>query len=274
MAALAEEIFERQEEGGSHPVRTLMKDVESGTIVRIPIDLIEGDPDQPRKEFDPAALEELTNSIREHGVLQPIAVHEVARGERYRIIFGERRWRASKDAGLTEMPVLVRKSDDRRELALIENLQRQNLSALEEAEALLRLKDERHYTDEQLAKIIGKSRVAVTEALALTNLPTEIKTEAMSAGRQWSKSQLLHVIRAGEPEKVRATWEALKTGEVTTRAELRQRKEPPTKGRPKHYTFTYSPDEGGFRLSLTFSKSRVSSDEVKAALRAALKHVD
>ena len=104
--------------------------------------------------FEPQALEELASSIREHGVLQPILVRPLA-GGRYELVAGERRWRAAKLAGLKEMPALVRSDNDAREVAIIENLQRENLNPIEEAEALLALKTERGYTDAQLAKIVN-----------------------------------------------------------------------------------------------------------------------
>ncbi len=268
IAALAKEAFE-QAPGTVHPLRAILKDEDTGRIVSLPVEVIEPDPEQPRKDFDPKALEDLTSSIREKGVLQPIAVAEERKGELYTIIFGERRWRAAKAAGLKEIPALVRSGEDRRELALIENLQRQNLTALEEAEALARLKQEKSYTDAALAKIIGKSRQSVSESLSLTKLPETIK--AMPNVRHVSKIQLLQVFRAGSPEKVHAAWDAIERGEATTVRALKKRKESP-KGRPKHYTFSYQPDDHSFRLTLTFSKARVHADEVRKALREALKH--
>lgn len=276
IAALAHEAFDR-DPGAVHPVRTVMRDEDTGRIVLVPVELLEANPDQPRKHFDPEALEELTASVREKGILQPVIARKNPHREGYVLIAGERRWRAAKAAGLPEVPALIRSPQDSLEIAIIENLQRENLSALEEAEALFELKQARSYNDEQLAKIIGKSRVAVTEALSLVKLPDDIRAEArMSGARQFSKTQLLQVFRAGDSEKVRSTWEALKRGEVTTTRDLERRKKAsgPERGRPKHHTFTYKPEGGGFRLSLTFPKARVSPDEVRSALKDALEHLD
>jgi ParB family chromosome partitioning protein len=141
-----------------------------------PIERIEPRRDQPRQHFAPDELEALAHTIREHGVLQPIVVRRVASGaDRYEIIAGERRWRAVQKAGLKEIPVVVKDvSDDAAfELALVENLQRQDLNAIEVAEAYARLLD--HHTQEQVAERVGKSRTAVTNSLRLLKLPAKIR---------------------------------------------------------------------------------------------------
>lgn len=131
---------------------------------------------QPRKDFDPARLQELADSISAQGVVQPIVVRELA-DDRYEIIAGERRWRAAQLAGLAELPVIVKRVSDQAALAiaLIENIQREDLNALEEAEALKRLIDEYQMTHQQLADAVGKSRVTVTNLLRLNELEPEIK---------------------------------------------------------------------------------------------------
>jgi ParB family chromosome partitioning protein len=139
--------------------------------------------------------------VKEKVVLQPILARKDPNRDGYILIGGERRWRAATAAGLTEIPALIRNESDHLEIALIENLQRENLNAVEEAEALLRLKHARRYTDEQLAKIIGNSRQAVNESLTLNELPAEIKSECRTSGT-WSKSQLLQVLRAGSDEEM------------------------------------------------------------------------
>lgn len=132
-------------------------------------------PFQPRKEFAEEALRELANSIKEQGILQPLVVR--ARNERFEIIAGERRWRAAQLAGLTEVPIIVREADDRvvLELALIENLQRENLNPIEEALGYSQLIEAFHLTQEQVAQKVGKSRVAVTNALRLLKLAAELQ---------------------------------------------------------------------------------------------------
>lgn len=143
--------------------------------VTLPIDEIEPNRDQPRKTFDETALAELADSIRAHGVLQPLLVRPSADGS-YRLVAGERRYRAARMAGLTEVPVTVREMTDEEEsvFALIENLQREDLNAIEEAEGLKQLIDTYGLTQEQAASRVGKSRTAVTNALRLLNLPQTV----------------------------------------------------------------------------------------------------
>lgn len=145
------------------------------TVVRdIPIDDVDPNAEQPRREFDKAALEQLAESIREAGVLSPILV--VENGSRYRIVAGERRYRASRLAGLTTVPCIVRSmtTEQQMEAALIENLQRQDLNPIEEAAAIRSLMQECGYTQEEAAKKLGKSRPAIANSLRLLNLPKEI----------------------------------------------------------------------------------------------------
>ena len=152
------------------------------TVVRdIAIDDIDPNSDQPRREFDKAALEQLADSIREAGVLSPILV--VEDGMRYRIVAGERRYRASRIAGLSTVPCIVRSmtTEQQMEAALIENLQREDLNPIEEAAAIRSLMQECGYTQEQAAKKLGKSRPAIANALRLLNLPNQI-TDLVAAG--------------------------------------------------------------------------------------------
>ena len=145
------------------------------TVVRdIAIDDIDPNSEQPRREFDKAALEQLADSIREAGVLSPILV--VEDGMRYRIVAGERRYRASRIAGLATVPCIVRSmtTEQQMEAALIENLQREDLNPIEEAAAIRSLMQECGYTQEQAAKRLGKSRPAIANALRLLNLPQQI----------------------------------------------------------------------------------------------------
>lgn len=143
--------------------------------VKLPLNEIEPNRDQPRKNFDETALAELSDSIRAHGVLQPLLVRPMADGS-YRLIAGERRYRAARMAGLTEVPVTIREMTDEEEsiFALIENLQREDLNVIEEAEGLKKLIESFGLTQEQAAARVGKSRTAVTNALRLLNLPEDI----------------------------------------------------------------------------------------------------
>ena len=146
---------------------------ESGGVRRLPVEFLVANRANPRHEFDDSQLEELTSSIREKGVMQPLLVRPTTDPNQFEIIAGERRWRASQRAGLTEVPVLVREVDDREalELAIIENVQRVDLNPLEEAMGYGQLIEQFEYTQQDLAQVIGKSRSHVANTLRLLRLP-------------------------------------------------------------------------------------------------------
>lgn len=148
----------------------------SAGVLRLPVEQIHADRANPRKDFDESALEELAESLRNQGVLQPVLVRKEPKGG-YRLIAGERRWRAAQRAGLLEIPAIVREATDAEayELALVENIQRADLNPLEEAEAYNRLLEERRWTQEQVADRVGKDRSTVANALRLLLLPNEVK---------------------------------------------------------------------------------------------------
>lgn len=150
-----------------------------GTVenaVTMKISEIEPNREQPRKEFDNEALAELADSISQHGILQPLLLRPIMSGG-YRIVAGERRWRAARMAGLTEVPVVIREMTDAQEMvyALIENLQREDLNPLEEARGFQTLIKSEAFTQEEVSKTLGKSRPAITNALRLLNLPEDIQ---------------------------------------------------------------------------------------------------
>ncbi|MEG1747457.1 MAG: ParB/RepB/Spo0J family partition protein [Oscillospiraceae bacterium] len=151
-------------------------DTQQGGSVTVPISQVEPGMKQPRKRFEDEALQDLADSIREHGLLQPLTVRRLGSGY-YQIIAGERRWRAAKLAGLHELPVLIIEADDRKvmELGLIENLQREDLNPMEEAGGYKVLMDEHGMTQEDVAKRMGKSRSAVANALRLLTLPDSVR---------------------------------------------------------------------------------------------------
>ncbi len=155
---------------------------DAGKAVTLPIDEIQPNKDQPRKQFDEEALSELSASIAQHGVLQPLLVRPMPHGG-YQIVAGERRFRASRMAGLTEIPAVIREMDDRQasELAMIENLQREDLNPMEEALGYQTLMESYNLTQEETAKIVNKSRPAVANALRLLNLPQEV-AQMVAAG--------------------------------------------------------------------------------------------
>lgn len=144
--------------------------------VSVKISEIEPNRDQPRKEFDSEALSELADSISQHGVLQPLLLRPLLTGG-YHIVAGERRWRAARMAGLTEVPAIIREMSDAEEMlfALIENLQREDLTPLEEARGYRTLIEAQDFTQEEVSKAVGKSRPAITNALRLLNLPEDIQ---------------------------------------------------------------------------------------------------
>lgn len=147
---------------------------ESGGVSTLPMTLVEPNREQPRKRFSPETMQELTRSIEMHGVVTPITVRKTENGY-YQIIAGERRWRAARSVGLTEIPALVIEADDKTvmELALIENLQREDLNPIEEAQGYHSLMEEYGLTQEQVAERVGRSRPAVANALRLLSLPDE-----------------------------------------------------------------------------------------------------
>lgn len=178
---------------------------DSGNVTMLRISEIEPNPDQPRREFDPEALAQLADSIATHGLIQPIVVRSAGTDGYYQIIAGERRWRASKMAGLTEIPVIVKELDDSKaaQVALIENIQRENLNPIEEAAGYRSLMDDYSMTQEEVAKQIGKSRSAIANTTRLLDLPDGVKdlvrNGQLSAGHA---KALLSVRDEGEMLKI------------------------------------------------------------------------
>lgn len=182
----------KMEEGGGAAVRR-------AAVTRLPVDLMERCRYQPRREFDPDRLRELADSIAVQGVLQPIVVRPVANG-RYEIIAGERRWRATQQAGLGEIPVVVRDVDEPTAVAigLIENIQRDDLTPLEEAGALHRLLHEFGLTHQQVAEAVGKSRTSVTNLLRLLELNEDTKAYLEAAQLEMGHARALLGLKAAE----------------------------------------------------------------------------
>jgi ParB family chromosome partitioning protein len=236
----------------------------------VPIDLIDPNPNQPRQMM--GDLSELIASIAEKGVIEPLVVRQ--RGERFQIIAGERRYQASVQARLQELPVVIRDVDDTEviELALIENLQRKDLTPFEEAEALHGLADRCGYTHEDLARRLGKSRTSVTESLALQGMPNEVRKLCRLADIS-AKSLLLQVVRQETPEKMTALIEKIASQGGATRQQLREATAKAKAGRPKHYVFAYRPPSKQFNLKLSFGKSRVQKDEIITALESILEEL-
>lgn len=237
----------------------------------IPIDRLEPNPNQPRVEF--GDLEELTESIREKGVLEPLLVRPSQVGGRFMIISGERRYRASVIAGLTDLPCIEMEVDDRAvaEIALIENLQRKDLSPFEEAEGLSALAERFGYTHEEIARKIGKSRSSITEALSISFLSGDVKDECRRAGIT-SKSTLLQIVRQPNDGKRMELIERIRR-QGLTRDEVRQVGKP-QKGRPKPFRFKFQAPSKDFVLDLRFKRSNVERTEVLQALKRIVEELE
>jgi len=235
----------------------------------VPIEDLVPNPHQPRQSM--GDLSELVASIREKGVLEPILVRP--QGSRFQIVAGERRYRAATEAGQAEVPCIVREASDAEvmELALIENLQRRDLTAFEEADGLRVLADAYGYTHEQMAEKLGKSRTSVTETLSLAQMPSEIRQICRLADID-SKSLLLQILRQGDPRKMVAFIERLQKEGAPTRRQARAMVKEAKKGRgrPRRFVFRYQPREKSFNLSLQFTKSDVPKDEIIRALESIL----
>jgi ParB family chromosome partitioning protein len=236
----------------------------------VPIELIDPNPNQPRQVM--GDLSELMASIAEKGIIEPIVARQ--RGGRFQIVAGERRYQAAIQVGLREIPVVLREVDDNEiiEIALIENLQRKDLTPFEEAEALQSLASRCGYTHEDMARRLGKSRTGITESLSLNNMPDEVKNLCRLADIN-SKSLLLQVVRQGDPQKMIALVERITRDGGVTREEVRKETTRPKPGRPKAFIFSYKAPTKAFRLQLRFSKSKVERDEVISALEAIIQEL-
>ena len=234
------------------------------------IDQLDPNPNQPRQVM--GDLSELMASIAEKGIIEPIIVRQ--RGGRYQIIAGERRYQAAVQVGLREIPIVIREVDDNEiiEIALVENLQRKDLTAFEEAEALQSLADRCSYTHEDMARRLGKSRTSVTESLSLNGMPEEVKNLCRLADIH-SKSLLLQIVRQGDPQKMVALIEKLTRDGGITREAARKETAKPKAGRPKAYVFSYKAPTKAFKLQLRFTKSKVDRDEVIAALQEIIREL-
>jgi ParB family chromosome partitioning protein len=240
----------------------------------IPVDKIRPNPDQPRKVL--GELRELTDSIKEKGVLEPLLVRFVPRDDCYHIISGERRYHASRAAGLREVPCIEKIADDAEtlELALIENLQRKDLTPFEEADGLQRLAEQFDYTHDDIAKKIAKARSSVTETMSLRVIPEAVRKRCLELGIS-SKSLLLQVARQPNERKMLEAVQRIAQGGLTRDEARRERQEEKNAGpRPQPFIFTYHPENEAFRLRIQFRKSNVSRDELIEMLRGLLETLE
>jgi len=240
----------------------------------IPVDQIRPNPDQPRKAL--GDLRELTASIQEKGVLEPLLVRYVPREDSYHIISGERRYHAARAAGLRELPCIEKMADDAEtlEIALVENIQRKDLTPFEEADGLHRLAEQFEYTHDDMAKKIGRSRSSVSETLSLRNIPDSLKRKCLEHGVT-SKSLLLQIARLPTEKKMLEMFARILHGGLT-RDEARKERTDEKGGpqRPQPFIFHFEPENEAFKFRLQFKKSHVTRDELIRTLREILAQLE
>ena len=229
----------------------------------VPIEELQPNADQPRK--DRGDLSGLISSVREKGVLEPLLVRRILETERYMIIAGERRYHAAKAAGLHEIPCIEKDADENEtlELALVENLQRKDLTPFEEADGVHALGDRLGLTHDDIARRIGKSRSTVTELFTLRAIPDEIKALCIEKGIL-SKSQLLQVARQPSEARMRNLIRLFALG-MMNRDQAREERQPAKK--PRNAVFRFIPPAKEFKLTMKFRRNSVSREEVIQALR-------
>ena len=255
----------------SHYVEELAKHRPQQIGRMIAIDKIDPNPEQPRTEI--GDLTELTSSISEKGVLEPLLVKPSRLTGRWMIIAGERRWRAATAAGLTEVPCIEMEIDEKTvaEIALIENMQRKDLTIWEEADGLLSLCERFGYTHEEVARKVGKSRTTVTEVISIASIPDDVRDMCRGANVS-AKSMLLQLVRQPDDESMRRLAVQI-TSQGLTREDVREvrRQEagPRIVPETKPFTFRYVGPQKEFNLEIKFRKANVSEREVVEALTLA-----
>ncbi len=228
-------------------------------------------PHQPRKEF--GDLSDMVASVKEKGILEPILVR--VQDGHFEIIAGERRYQAAKLAGLQKIPCIEVDVDTRGmlEISLIENLQRRDLTAFEEAAAIQRLCDQFRYTHEEIARKLGKSRTVITEMLSLNRMPEEIQDRCRQADIT-AKSMLLQIVRLPSADEMHRLIDRI-SGDGLTREqarELKRKDTPASKVRP--FTYRFHPDDGEFQFTLRFRRPDVEHSEVIRTLRGILDRLE
>ena len=258
----------------AHYVETLASFSGAAIGRMIPIEKIQPNPDQPRKTL--GDLRELTDSVREKGVLEPLLVRYMPREDIYYIISGERRFHASQAAGLTELPCIEKIADDAEtlEIALIENLQRKDLTPFEEADGLQRLAEVFDYTHDDIAQKIGRARSSVTETLSLRAIPESLRRRCVERGVV-SKSLLLQVARQPNERKMSEAVARILAGGLTRDEARRERRDEKSAGpRPQPYLFNFEPEDRSFKLRIQFLRSHVARQELIQALRAVVTELE
>jgi ParB family chromosome partitioning protein len=260
----------------SHYVEELTAHQPAAVGRMIDLEKLDPNPEQPRVEF--GDLTELTASIAEKGVLEPLLVKPSRATGRWMIIAGERRYRAARLAGLTEVPCVEMDIDagSVAEIALIENMQRKDLTVWEEADGLLALCDRFGYTHEEVARKVGKSRSTVTEALSIAAIPADVRELCRQADVS-AKSMLLQIVRQPDEEGMRRLAREITSRGLTrddAREVRRQEMGPRVASEAKPYTFKYVSPKKDFSLELRFRRSNVDTVEIAQALRSVAKSID
>lgn len=246
----------------------------------IPVDKLDPNPEQPRTEF--GDLTELTASIAEKGVLEPLLVKPNRLTGRWMIIAGERRWRSAQRAGLKEVPCVEMEVDDGTvaEIALIENMQRKDLTVWEEADGLLALCEKFGYTHDDVARKVGKSRTTVSEALAIAKIPDDVR-EVCKSAEVSAKSVLLQIVRQPDDDSMRRLANEIATkglkrddAREARRQEMGPRIVADAKADLKPYVFKYASPEKDFNVEVRFKATQVSDAEVALILRAVADEID
>jgi ParB family chromosome partitioning protein len=260
----------------SHYVEELSQHQPAAVGRMIALDKLDPNPEQPRVDF--GDLTELTASIAEKGVLEPLLVKPSRSTGRWMIIAGERRYRAARAAGLAEVPCVEMDIDagSVAEIALIENMQRKDLTVWEEADGLLSLCERFGYTHEEVARKVGKSRSTVTEALSIAAIPADVRDLCRQADVS-AKSMLLQIVRQPDEEGMRRLAKQITSRGLTrddAREVRRQEMGPRVAGEAKPYTFKYVSPKKDFSLEVRFKRSNVDTVEVAQALRSVAKSID
>jgi len=243
----------------------------------IDISRIKTDPDQPRKSLNQKSLNELAESIKKHGLLQPITVEYIELEDYFKIISGERRYKAAKLAGIQELPCIIKYIDQHVRLIhqLIENIQRQDLPPLEEAESIQTLINKRrienpNYSQREASRELGLPKSYVNEMVSLLKLPQDIK-ESVRTSDTIPKSLLLLLLRQSNKINIREFYKQIKEGNLTVReAKIEITKSKDKKGRPKYYEYKFKSPKNEFVLKIKFKKSEVEQSEITDAIYQAL----
>jgi ParB family chromosome partitioning protein len=267
MSGLGSAILEETVDGGAVIDNIVSND---GRLIQVPISQIQPNPDQPRQTFNEEEIEGLAQTIKDHGILQPLVVRQEK--NRLILIAGERRLRAAKKAGLKAAPVIFRNTEaDALEVSIIENVQRSDLHPLELARALKALAEKRDYKQEDLGLIIGKSKGVISRILALNRLPEAVR-QKVSTSKLASLDQLYEVATQPTTEKMVDLLERIETGNLTVR-ETRQhaKKGKPKKGRPGNFSYTHKAPDKSYSITIRFNKAQVNKEELIGAVSETLK---